>query len=125
MAVLRRISESVMFRTSKCLTCEPGSSISTRRTWSRLQRPNKSGDQGDQGWSLSIFYIDLTPLSGHTSARPLKASEAFRAYYTGMAEIRKEFAKAPEDEGLHYLTLSGAPDPAEMAARTGTDNEAD
>lgn len=55
----------------------------------------------------------------------LKASEAFRAYYTGMAEIRKAFAKALEDEGLHYLTLSGAPDPAEMAARTGTDNEAD
>jgi len=53
-----------------------------------------------------------------------KASEAFRTYYKGMASIRGAFAKALKDEGLHYLTLSGAPDPSETAARVGADGEA-
>jgi len=52
-----------------------------------------------------------------------KASEAFRTYYSKLASLRTQFAQALRKEGLHYLTLSGAPDPVETAARVGTDNE--
>lgn len=70
-------------------------------------------------------YREIRIPIANTADAGREASEAFRAYYTGMAKIRKAFATALQKEGLHYLTLSGASDPDEVGARTGSDDEAD